>query len=177
MAGFFVGIVLGALTALVAMVAVMRARMIQVLQSPLGFEETMAALERGVDNAEGWNSPGKRDLNAMMLKHGVNFGPRVALLEMCKAPYASEVLRDDRRMATLMPCALAIYEDDGGKVWVSKMNTGLMGRFFGGTVGRVMGGQVSSEEEIILGELVQPASAVSTSTGAEEKPAGEAARK
>jgi hypothetical protein len=102
----------------------------------------------------------------MMRKHGVEFKPRVTLVEMCKAPYASEVLRDDRRMATLMPCAMAVYEDDDGKVRVSKMNTALMGRFFGGTVGRVMGGKVPREEETILRRLRRTPADIATGTAA-----------
>ena len=53
-----------------------------------------------------------------------------------------------------MPCAVAVYEDDAGKVWLSKMNGGLMGKLFGGTVGRVMGPFVSSEEKQILARIV-----------------------
>jgi len=153
------GLLTGAVLMAVLTVVVMRRAMIQVTASPLGFEETLAALDRGVERAEGWSSPGKRDLNGMMRKHGIEFGPRVTLVEVCKARYAREVLTDDRRMATLMPCALAVYEDDGGKVWISKMNTGLMGRVFGGTVGRVMGSFVSKEEESILSEIRNPSAA------------------
>lgn len=145
--------VAGAIIAAVLFAAVARARMIQVLPSPLGFDETVTALEKGAAEAEGWSSPGTRDLNAMMARHGVEFGPRVRLVEMCKAPYAAEVLRDDRRMATLMPCAVAVYEDDDGRVWISKLNVGLMGRIFGGTVARVMGIGVAREERQILAGL------------------------
>lgn len=152
------GVLIGALAAVAAMVVVMRSRMIQVIASPLDFDDTLKALDRGVEAAEGWSSPGRRDLNAMMRKNGVEFTPRVTLVEVCKATYAKEVLRDDRRMATLMPCALAVYEDDAGKVWISKMNTGLMGRVFGGTVGRVMGGLVSKEETTILSGVEDGAS-------------------
>jgi len=40
-----------------------------------------------------------------------------------------------------MPCTLAVYEADDGKVYISKMNTGLMGKLFGGTVAEVVGDQ------------------------------------
>lgn len=143
----------GALTTAVVCVAVARAQMIQVARSPLGFDETVAALEDGAMAADGWSTPGTRDLNAMMAKHGVQFAPRIKLVEMCKAPYAAEVLQDDRRIATLMPCAVAVYEDDEGDVWYSKMNVGLMGRIFGGTVGRVMGLGIAREEKEILASL------------------------
>ncbi len=140
----------GAILTGLVMVYMVKTRMITVTESSLGFEETVAALQKGVAAAEGWQSPGTRDLNGMMAKHGVVFEPRVKLVEMCKAPYAAAVLKDDRKVATLMPCAIAIFEDDAGKVWLSKMNLGLMGRLFGGTVGEVMGKHVASEEKQIL---------------------------
>jgi uncharacterized protein (DUF302 family) len=143
----------GAIAATLILLAVARAQMIQVARSPLRFDETVSALEDGAMAAEGWSSPGTRDMNAMMAKHGVDFRPRVKLVEMCKAPYAAEVLRDDRKIATLMPCAVAVYEDDQGQVWYSKMNVGLMARLFGGTVGRVMGLGVAREERQILANL------------------------
>jgi uncharacterized protein (DUF302 family) len=143
----------GAIATTLVFISVARSQMIQVARSPLSFDETVSALEDGAMAAEGWSSPGTRDMNAMMAKHGVEFTPRVKLVEMCKAPYAAEVLRDDRKIATLMPCAVAVYEDDRGRVWYSKMNVGLMARIFGGTVGRVMGLGVAKEEKQILASL------------------------
>jgi uncharacterized protein (DUF302 family) len=143
----------GALASTLAILTLARQQMIQVLPSPLGFDETVEALEHGAIEAEGWNSPGTRDLNAMMAKHGVEFRPRVKLVELCKARYAAQVLQDDRKVATLMPCAIAVYEDDGGKIWMSKMNVGLMGKLFGGTVARIMGVGVANEEKRILASL------------------------
>jgi hypothetical protein len=35
------------------------------------------------------------------------------------------------------------------------MNTGLMGKMFGGTIARVMGGKVSADEKAILGQVVR----------------------
>ena len=143
----------GAIATTLVFISVARSQMIQVARSPLSFDETVSALEDGAMAAEGWSSPGTRDMNAMMAKHGVDFQPRVKLVEMCKAPYAAEVLKDDRKIATLMPCAVAVYEDDRGQVWYSKMNVGLMARIFGGTVGRVMGLGVAKEEKQILASL------------------------
>jgi uncharacterized protein (DUF302 family) len=152
--GMCLGFVLGVVVASLGIAGMMRSRMLEVVPSPLAtVEETVAAIEKGIAAAEGWSSPGVRDLNGMMAKHGVAFTPKVRLVEMCKARYAAEVLQDDRRVATLMPCALAVYEDDAGKVWLSRMNIGLMAKLFGGTVARVMGGGVAPEEHRILASL------------------------
>jgi hypothetical protein len=49
----------------------------------------------------------------------------------------------------MMPCGIAVWEDDEGGVWISRMNTGLMGKIFGGTIARVMGGMVARDESKI----------------------------
>ena len=149
--GLLIGFLGGLAVATIAFVATVRARMIEVAPSSFAtVEETAAALENGLSTVAGWSCPGTRDLNGMMAKHGVTFAPKVRLVEMCKAVYAADVLRTDRRVATLMPCAVAVYEDDQGKVWLSKLNLGLMGPLFGGNVGRVMGKLVAGEEKRIL---------------------------
>ncbi len=149
--GLLIGFLGGLAVATIAFVATARARMIEVAPSSFAtVEETAAALEKGLGTVAGWSCPGTRDLNGMMAKHDVTFAPKVRLVEMCKAVYAAEVLRTDRRVATLMPCAVAVYEDDRGKVWLSKLNLGLMGSLFGGNVGRVMGKLVAGEEKRIL---------------------------
>jgi uncharacterized protein (DUF302 family) len=151
---FAVGLACGFVLAIAVTVVVMRRSLLSVVPSRFGtVAETVAALEAGIAAAPGWSSPGTRDMNGMMAKHGVAFAPQVRLVETCKAPYAAEVLRDARAVATLMPCAIAVYEDDDGKVWLSKMNTGLMAKVLGGTVARVMGGKVAVEEEQVLGAV------------------------
>jgi len=39
-------------------------------------------------------------------------------------------------------------------VYLSKMNTGLMGTMFGGTVAEVMGGPVAADEKAILASVL-----------------------
>jgi len=146
------GFVVGAALAVAVVLKTMPGMMIVVRPSRLGFEETVRAVQEGLKE-EGWASPGTIDLNASMAKHGVTFGPRVRIVQLCKAPYAKRVLEKHRHLAALMPCAIAVYEGDDGRVYVSKMNTGLMGRLFGGVVAEVMGGLVAREEEAILREV------------------------
>jgi len=145
-------LVLGAGVSLVAMVRMLPGRMILVRPSRLGFDETVAALEQGLVE-EGWASPGTLDLNQSMAKRGVVFKPRVKVVQLCNARYASSVLGTDRHVASLMPCAIAVYEGDDGRVYVSKMNTGLMGKLFGGNIARIMGGRAAKDEAAILGRV------------------------
>lgn len=149
-----IGVVLGLGVALVMVVMLLPRLMIVVRRSKLGFDETVEALRLGVPSA-GWSMPGEINLNASMAKHGVEFLPRVQIVQMCKAPYAKEVLTIDRRVSCLMPCAVSVWEGDDGGVYVSMMNTGLMGKLFGGVVGRVMGGPITKETEAILAPVVE----------------------
>jgi uncharacterized protein (DUF302 family) len=53
----------------------------------------------------------------------------------------------------MMPCRVSIYEKSNGKVYVSWMNTGLMGGLFGGLVAEVMD-DASAESLAMIQELL-----------------------
>lgn len=112
-------------------------------------EETCVKLQEAI-KAEGWVSPAVRNMNQAMAKHQVVHESPIRIVELCKAPYAHEVLSEKPELATLMPCAYGVYEGADGKVYISAMNVGLMGKMFGGVVARVMGGQVAHDEHNIL---------------------------
>lgn len=135
-------------------VVAMRRVMILRREATLGFDQTVSTLaERAKE--QGWSILEVMDVNSCASDHGECLTPRVKLLKLCKAPYALRVLSDQRHMACMMPCTIAVYEGDNGKVYISKMNTGLMGKLFGGTVAEVMGGAVSREEAEILEPVVK----------------------
>jgi uncharacterized protein (DUF302 family) len=129
--------------------ALMRARMIEVTKSPLSFDETVHSLEGSIRKA-GWMLPDSRRLNDSLEKAEVHFPHRVHLIKLCEPNHAAEVLADNRQMACLMPCTIAVYEGDDGAVHVSRMNTRLMGKLFGGSIGRVMGGSVAKAEKAMI---------------------------
>jgi uncharacterized protein (DUF302 family) len=147
--GFITGIVLLGLL----MIWVMRSKMIIIHASRFGFSETVSQIESAIQNA-GWSMVESKRLNDNLSKHGVHFAPKIHLIKLCKAAYAAEVLKDNRRMACLMPCTIAVYEDDNGQAMISKMNTGLMGKVFGGSVARVMGGYVAADETRMLENII-----------------------
>ncbi len=147
------GTALGVVITLLLVVVGMRALMIVERESPLGFDDTVARLEQSIRD-QGWTVVASKSLNKSMAKHGVVFEPKVRLIQLCKASYAAEVLQDARHVACLMPCTFAVYEDDDKKVKISKMNLGLMGKVFGGTINRIMGGAVAEEEEKILSPVL-----------------------
>jgi len=146
-----IGLVIGFLLCGVVVFTTMPSLMIVTAESKLGFDETVAALEKRIPE-RGWVISGDKpiDMNKSMAKHGVTFEPRVKLVKLCKAEYAKSVLTTDRHVSTMMPCTFSVWEGDDGKVYLSKMNMGLMAKMFGGNVAKVMGGHVVEDEEKIL---------------------------
>ena len=143
----------GVLVTAIAIVLMMRSTMIVQLRSRYGFEDTVSRVERAIEKA-GWVLAGSKRFNENLAKHGVDFVPQIQLISLCRAEYAEGVLRDSHHMACLMPCTFAVYEADDGSVQIAKMNSGLMGKVFGGTVARIMGGRVGPEETRMLQDIV-----------------------
>jgi len=149
-----VGLVAGAALTGAAVVTAMPKMMIVTQESRLGFDETVAALEQAIPE-QGWVVSTVADMNKSMAKHGVAFEPRVKLVKLCKPEYAKSVLTTDRHVSTLMPCTLAVWEGDDGKVYLSKMNMPLMAKMFGGNIAKVMGHSVARDERTILSGIVE----------------------
>lgn len=153
--GLVIGVVLGAGGAAVLVRVLLPRLMIVTRPSRLSFDETVAAVQGGAAR-EGWSVPNTLDLKANLAKKGENLKPRVTVVQLCKAPYARSVLETDRHVSCLMPCSFGVWEGDDGRVRVSKMNTGLIGRLFGGNVSAVMSGRVAGEEASILKDIAGP---------------------
>jgi uncharacterized protein (DUF302 family) len=151
-----VGVVIGFLLCGIIVFATMPSMMIVTKESKLGFDETVEALQKRIPE-NGWVISGGEpmDINKSMAKHGVTFEPRVRLMKLCKAEYAKSVLTTDRHISCMMPCTMAVWEADDGKVYLSKMNLSLMAKMFGGNIARVMGQKVVQDEEKILKGLLK----------------------
>jgi uncharacterized protein (DUF302 family) len=117
-------------------------------------EETCVRLKAAIEE-NGWSCPAVRDMNMTMEKHGVTMDRSVKIVELCKAQYANEVLTTNPEVSTLMPCAWGVYEGDDGRVYITGMNMGLMGKMFGGNIAKVMGGSVSKDEAQMLARVVK----------------------
>jgi uncharacterized protein (DUF302 family) len=145
----FGGVLLGMLLCAAIMVTVMPSMMIVTKQSRLGFDETVETLkQRIVDH--GWALKDVKHVNREIQNAGYDFEPRIALLKLCKAEYANQILTTDRYIACMMPCTMAVWEGDDGNVYFSEMNLSLMAKMFGGNISKIMGGKVVEEEEAML---------------------------
>ena len=149
-----VGFTAGVLLTVIVGWSIMPGMMIVTEESRLNVDDTVALIEKAVVE-QGWVVSGTTDMNRSLAKHGVEFGPRVKVVKLCKPEYAQSVLKTDPDVACLMPCSIAVWESDDGRVYVSKMNTGLMGKMFGGNIAKVMGGQVAEDEHAMLAGILR----------------------
>ena len=151
-----VGLAIGFALCGITVSRAMPSLMIVTRESKLGFDETVAALEKRIPE-HGWVVSGGEpiDMNKAMAKHGVAFEPRIKIVKLCKPEYAKSVLTSDRHISCMMPCSMAVWESDDGKVYLSEMNMALMARMFGGNIAKIMGGNVVEEEEKILEGLLE----------------------
>ena len=148
------GILIGAILCTIVIFALVPSMMIVTNESRLGFDETVVELEKATEQ-NGWIISTVMDMNKSMAKRNVEFGPRVKLIKLCHPEYAKSVLTTDRYISVMMPCTFAVWQGDDQKVYISKMNMGLMARLFGGNIAHVMGGKVAEDEKKILTDILK----------------------
>jgi uncharacterized protein (DUF302 family) len=149
------GLLLGAVGMGIAMWLLMPSLMIVQHESKFdSIEKTVEALEASI-KSHGWSVPAVRNMNKTIAKHGEQLDRQVRIIELCNAKYAKPVLVSNPEVSTLMPCAWGIYEGNDGKIYISGMNMGLMGKMFGGKVAEIMGGYVAEDEHNILAQVIK----------------------
>ena len=132
---------------------VVPAMMINVHESPYGFDETVAAVSEAVASQEGWKVAQIFDIQKNIIDAGHEEMTRVKIVTLCNGNYANRILADDsdKVVTTLMPLGIGVYETNNGSVYMSSMNIGLMGKMFGGTISEVMGDASGDIARIIAG--------------------------
>ncbi|MGM0618652.1 MAG: DUF302 domain-containing protein [Actinomycetota bacterium] len=122
-------------------------------ESPYDYEETLAVFEEEAD-AAGWSILNSHDMQAVVANHGADV-PGVTVFDLCSSQYSIEILElDDERIVTpMMPCRVSVYETSDGTTHIARMNSGLVARFFGGTIDEVMQ-QASAETEVFIERIV-----------------------
>jgi len=117
------------------------------------FDTAVAELEKSILE-HGWKIPKVHDLQMSMKGFGKEVKP-VKVFEICEPNHAEKILRQEgeRIVASMMPCRIAVYEKEG-KVFVSRMNSGLMASMMDGVIPEVMS-QASKENEEILKAILK----------------------
>ncbi|MFN3345249.1 MAG: DUF302 domain-containing protein [Chloroherpetonaceae bacterium] len=123
-------------------------------ESKYSFPETVAKLTAEVAK-KAWKISVIHDLQETLKKNGTDVLP-VKVFELCHPKHSSKILlKDDERIvSSVMPCRISVYEKSNGKTYISRMNSGILAKSFGGTVESVMT-EASREVEEILSLLVE----------------------
>ena len=118
-------------------------------RSKLSYDETVTVLSEKLIKKEDWRiiivNDYKKSTEAFVTLE------RVGSVTICNPRHASKILADDknRGVTAFMPLGLGVYEDKKGQVFVSKLNIGLLGKMFGGTISEVMGKAGKEINEIV----------------------------
>jgi uncharacterized protein (DUF302 family) len=118
---------------------VMPSVMLIKVRSSLNYIDTIASLGEALKTKQDWVIKAENDYQ----KSTSNFSAieRVGSVNICNPRYASKILANanDRGVTAFMPLAIGVYEDKQGQVYISRLNVGLLGLMFGGTIAKVMG--------------------------------------
>jgi uncharacterized protein (DUF302 family) len=82
---------------------------------------------------------------------------KVSSVNICNPRHASRILspEENRRVTAFMPLSIGVYEDGAGQVYVTRLNIGLLGKMFGGTIAEVMGTAGGELEEVVASVVAQ----------------------
>jgi len=144
-----IGIVIGLLAAFLFIYFKTSSLMIWEDKSRFGFDETIEKLTREVEGAQ-WKMPAVHDLQETMKKNGYDVR-KVKVLEICQPKIAQQILSRDKEriVSSLMPCRIAVYEKSDGQVYVSRINSGLIGKLMEGVIPGVMKEATDGVENIL----------------------------
>jgi uncharacterized protein (DUF302 family) len=148
-AGFVAGVLL---TGIIG-ISIAPGMMISENESIYSFEETVEMIQAEAIEA-GWKVPAVHEINNSVASGGFDVAP-VTVIELCKVNLAGQILSDDesRIVSSMMPCRVAVYEDEEGRIIVSRMNTGLVSKLFGGDIATIMA-DATDETELIIGSVL-----------------------
>ena len=123
-------------------------------ESRYDFETTVEVFEQKVREA-GWSILTVHDMQATLQSHGHDV-IGVQIFELCSSRYSAEILKldDERIVAPLMPCRIAIYEKSNGKTYITRMDSQLMAQPFGGVINDVMQ-KASAEIEAVVAQVIR----------------------
>ena len=127
--------------------------------SPPGLQETIARIQHNIQaTGNGWTLSGLRNPGRAVQQDGGNVLP-VMMIEACSTKYSKPILNDDsvRFLSILMPCKVAVYKKNDGKVYIATMNAGLMGKMFGPLVGEIMGHVADDQRKFLVMDPTKPA--------------------
>ena len=147
--GILIGVVIGALALGLFVYRGAPGMMIVDSRSALGFDDTVQAIQDAA-LAAGWKVPAVHEISETVAKSGYDVRP-ASIIELCHPRLAGRILSDNAGYAVtpMMPCRVAVYQNADGETMISRMNTTLMSKLFGGIVEEVMS-EASAESEAMF---------------------------
>jgi len=118
-------------------------------ESKYGFDETVEILKAETEKKT-WKVVAIHDLENTLANNGYDVLP-VKVFSVCHPKHSSKILEkdDERIVSSLMPCRVSVYEKSDCKVYISRMNTGVLAKSFGGIIEEVMEESTKEIEEIL----------------------------
>jgi uncharacterized protein (DUF302 family) len=124
-------------------------------QSKLGFDETVAALQRNAQ-ARNWKIAGVFDAQEVMRKAGQKDPKPMKVIGMCPQAQVEAVLKA-QQAANEPPgginCRYSVFEGLDGKVYVMRFNTPLIAQMAKGQVATALTNLNKEEEAVLAGVL------------------------
>ena len=148
-----ISFIAGAIFVAIAGISVAPGMMINETESLYSYNYTVEMIQTEAE-ALGWKIPAVHVISNSVAGGGYEVAP-VTVIELCKVDLAGQILSDDesRVVSSMMPCRVAVYETSDGDVIVSRMNTGMISKLFGGDIEKFMA-DATIETEQILGAVL-----------------------
>ncbi len=109
-------------------------------KSKSNFNKTVEKLKTTINSKGEWKVTKEFDFQRNIHDAGHGKIEQVGSIAICNPKYASMILLEEpnRKLTSMMPITLGIFENKNGDVFISELNIGMMGMMFGGTIAKVM---------------------------------------
>ncbi len=118
-------------------------------ESKYDFEETVEKLTIEIEKKL-WQISAIYDLQQTMKINGKEVLP-IKVFALCSPTFAGIILEkdDERVISSMMPCRISVYQKSNGKTYLSRMNSSLFAKSFGGVIEQVMIDSSQAVEDMI----------------------------
>jgi len=99
------------------------------VETPKSFDDAVKAVETKTAE-KGFKVLHTHDVAATLQDKGFAREP-LKIVEVCNAKYANEVLKENVRVALMLPCPITVYTE-AGKTFISTMRPTIMADFYTG---------------------------------------------
>ena len=122
--------------------AALQGNLFLVYETDCSYEEALNLFEKNAESLPGWS----------INREYCQLPGDVTVFKMCHKEYAKKILNTDerRKLASIMPCSVAIYATDDGKTRLVRINPALLEEIADQENPAVFEERVLPEQEILL---------------------------